>query len=395
MALIPVNHIVPTYRQNISTSNNPFAARPLKHWRKQYQNLLGFSRAAVGMPMDRPGGLVSSADACKTCRGAFPVKVDVFADAICTSCQPITNKTALSDTRYTDNKAYLQARGITYTQNEYIGLPGQFTTVPKTTVTFQNGPPNYGTQPIAWSAINIVIRSTGQLIFTGYFAVNTATTVIQNFYYINNNQYVDILLPLSFPLNGSINFGADNKFVNNNFTYGGTNIQPVIPYMNTRFNNPSRLQIFFIGNQNSLAYKQTAANVSDWTSLLPSFFTFTFTSIPPLQPFTTSVCTNAGSQFATVYKPSNSQFAQQGGVSSSARLARLKYNTLNNKPVVNNGVTVNGSVFNTAAGAMGLNSGLYQLEPTSGYYTKFKPQASVCHSRNGNKSYCPQAVEDT
>lgn len=234
-----MNHIVPTYRQNTGTDDNAFAARPLKHWRKQYQSLLGFSRAAVGMPMDQPGGLVL-ASACKTCRGAFPVRVDVFTDAICTSCNPIKNKTALSDKRYTDNKAYLQARGVTYTQNEYIGLPGQLA-----------------------------------------FTTNT----------------------------------------------------------------------------------------------------------------TTQVCTNAGSQFPTIYKPSNSQFAQQGGVSSSARLARLKYNTLNNKPVVNNGITVNGSVFNTAAGAMGLNSGLYQLQPSSDYYTKFKPQASVCYSRNGKKAYCPPFIE--
>jgi hypothetical protein len=149
-------------------------------------------------------------------------------------------------------------------------------------ITFQNGPPNYGTQPIAWHKVDITVQATGQRIFTGYFTVNTATTVIQNFYYINNNQYVDILLP--FNGNNNYNYSADNKFVNNNFTFKGTNIQPVISYMNTMFNNPSRLQFFFIDNQNTIAYKRTAANVSDWVNILPPFFTFTFTTIPSLVP---------------------------------------------------------------------------------------------------------------
>ena len=80
----------------------------------------------------------------------------------------------------------------------------------------------------------------------------------------------------------------------------------------------------------------------------------------------------------TIYKPNNSQFAQQGAVSSGSRLARLKYNTLNQ----------NGAVFNSAAGAVGVNSGRYQTEPSPSYYVKYKPQQIIIPYKIGTKSYC-------
>jgi hypothetical protein len=92
----------------------------------------------------------------------------------------------------------------------------------------------------------------------------------------------------------------------------------------------------------------------------------------------------------TIYKPNNTPFAQQGGVSSSSRIAQLKYNTLNNVPVNTNGYVYSGSVFNTAAGAEGLNSGRYHTEPTD-YFTKYKPQPMTSPHKNGKKTYCPAA----
>jgi hypothetical protein len=80
----------------------------------------------------------------------------------------------------------------------------------------------------------------------------------------------------------------------------------------------------------------------------------------------------------TIYKPNNMQYAQQGGVSASSRLARLKYNTLNH----------NGAVFTSAAGAVNTNSGRYQTEPSPGYVVKYKPQASVFPHKTGAKNTC-------
>jgi hypothetical protein len=82
----------------------------------------------------------------------------------------------------------------------------------------------------------------------------------------------------------------------------------------------------------------------------------------------------------TIYKPNNSQFAQQGGVNSGSRIARLKYNTLNNY----------GAQFNSAKGAIGVNTGRYVTEPSPSYYTKLQPQKFVIPYKTGAKTYCPE-----
>jgi hypothetical protein len=94
---ISMNHLFATYAfikplDNVDNGTQ-FAARPLKQWRKQYQNKLGYSRASAGMPMDRPGGLVatSSKSQCNNCQGAFPMKLTLFKDSSCKSCHPIKN----------------------------------------------------------------------------------------------------------------------------------------------------------------------------------------------------------------------------------------------------------------------------------------------------------------
>ena len=80
-----------------------------------------------------------------------------------------------------------------------------------------------------------------------------------------------------------------------------------------------------------------------------------------------------------IYKPNNTQYAQQGGVSSSSRLSRLRYNTLNNY----------GAAFNSASGAVGINRGRYQTEPSPSYQTNFKPQRVVFPRKSGANTYCP------
>lgn len=80
----------------------------------------------------------------------------------------------------------------------------------------------------------------------------------------------------------------------------------------------------------------------------------------------------------TIYKPSNMQYAQQGGVSSSSRLSRLRYNTLNN----------NGAAYNSASGAVGINRGRYQTEPSPSYQTHLKPQRVVFPRKSGANIHC-------
>ena len=67
-----------------------------------------------------------------------------------------------------------------------------------------------------------------------------------------------------------------------------------------------------------------------------------------------------------IYKPNNNQFAKQGAVNSSARLSRLKYNT----------IYENGTSLNTAWGVSAANSGKYITATNGPYFNKYKLQ--VC-----------------
>jgi hypothetical protein len=83
----------------------------------------------------------------------------------------------------------------------------------------------------------------------------------------------------------------------------------------------------------------------------------------------------------TIYKPNNTQFAVQGAVSSSARIDRLKFNT----------ITKNGASFYTAWGSAGANAGRYQGTQEGPYFLKSKYY--VCdpslYHKKGNKRICP------
>ena len=83
----------------------------------------------------------------------------------------------------------------------------------------------------------------------------------------------------------------------------------------------------------------------------------------------------------TIYKPSNYQYATQGAVDSSSRIARLKYNT----------ITKNGNSFKTAFGQAGANAvALYNGSDVSPYFLKNKNNIVNCadYHINGEKTVC-------
>ena len=246
-----MNHLVPVYAHN-GGDGTRFAARPIRHWRKQYLSTSistsnmsnSTSNMSIGMPMDRPGGMVPVANEtihCMTCRAAASLKDDLVQDiSVCKSCNPIKPNTQLSEKMYNDTQAYLSSRCLTYDQKLSI------TKNPAVAYFSPDGRPSEPSDSV---------------------------------------------------------LGAQVRETNNCFNHN---------------------------------------------------------------------CTN------TIYKPNNSQYAQQGAVSSGSRLARLKYNTLNQY----------GAMFNSAAGAVGVNSGRYQTEPSPSYYVKNKPQKITIPYKIGAKSYC-------
>jgi len=245
-----MNHLFASYQKNIAIGGhdgNRFLARPINSWRKQYQTTTGYSRASVGMPMDRPGGVVpvkSEYIQCETCKGSLPIKVETINDSDCYSCKKIINNVQLSDKHYTDTSSYLQSRCSKYHQN----------------------------------------ISTGRVSSIEYFS-------------------------------------QDGKPINPSDSENGTQVRET---------------------KNCYNHK------------------------PPLS------CNR------TIYKPNNVQYAQQGGVSSSSRISRLKYNTLNN-----NGLDY------SAKTAMNENSGRLQSHPSPSYFVKYKPQPIVYSHRTGALTVCP------
>jgi hypothetical protein len=316
------NSVVPNYSRPLDGSETvpngaSFAARPIKHWRKQLNTVHESSRgrAGVGMPMDLPGGSVYLGDVasnteCTTCvtnldgneTTALKENIEryndtdfiydpddslydcIFNKPACVACNPENNiikraTTILSKKYYTDTKGYLQSRCISYDQKLSANpMPG---------VQYFNaaGQPLYPSE----DPDGPQVRSTQNCLTN----CNSCSSCLSN----------------------------------SGCTVGGgvcENVAECIKCSQMR------------------------------------------------------TCTNKASP--TIYKPNNRQFAVQGAVTSSARIDRLKYNTITN----------NGGSFYTAWGAAGANAGRYQGTSTGPYFLKNKYylcEPAQYHT-SGNKRIC-------
>ena len=71
-------------------------------------------------------------------------------------------------------------------------------------------------------------------------------------------------------------------FINNNFTFGGTNILSVIPYINTNYNKPYKLNIWSDSDHTVFSYNYTAIIDESWPETEINVTSFTVTSISGL-----------------------------------------------------------------------------------------------------------------
>jgi hypothetical protein len=83
-------------------------------------------------------------------------------------------------------------------------------------------------------------------------------------------------------------------------------------------------------------------------------------------------------QPTTIYKPNNRNFSTQGAVSSSARLVKLKYDTVNK----------NGASFNSAYGQAAANAGRYSENSNAPYFIKSKISEPQIFYKKGTKVKC-------
>ena len=91
-------------------------------------------------------------------------------------------------------------------------------------------------------------------------------------------------------------------------------------------------------------------------------------------------CSTETDNVTTIYKKSNRNFSVDGAVSSSTRLAKLKYDT----------ITKNGASFRSAYGEQAANAGKYHGDNFSPYFIKNKSETTICkpYNRNGSKTAC-------
>ena len=127
-----------TYTPSSSTSSSHFMARPVKHWRKAVAGpnpsmAGGYSRASMGMPMDRPGESTSTGTGTCTNTSAIPLTAEIIKFV----CQTrIKANTQFSETSYPDTQSFLKARCQSFVQNQStIRAPGTINIDPEGYIT--------------------------------------------------------------------------------------------------------------------------------------------------------------------------------------------------------------------------------------------------------------------
>lgn len=200
-----------TYTPSSATSSH-FMARPLKQWRKQYAGSsvsmgpsmgsgIGYSRASVGMPMDRPGGasvLGANALGTNACAGAGALPLTTEIIKVVSTCQPrIKANTQFSETSYLDTQSYLKARCQSFVQNQStIRAPGTINIDPEGYITpidnLPSGPQVRSTTDCLSGGTNTNTCSTGiykpnNIQFAEQGAVSSHSRLARLKYNISNN----------------------------------------------------------------------------------------------------------------------------------------------------------------------------------------------------------------
>jgi len=266
------NSAVPNFSRPLDGSEKyatgpSFAARPIKHWRKQLNTVNNSSRAraGVGMPMDTPGGSV-----------------------------------------YLGNNADNTAC-ITCTTNEN----GQETTGLKENIV-KNNDTNFTTSPadLLYDCVNnkpacVACNPENNII-------RPATTILSKKYYSDTRGYLqsrciryDQKLSVN-PYPGVKYFNAQGEPLNPTSAINGPQVRSTQNCL-TNCNKCTGCDTCETCNKNCSDCNNVAACVNCEKN---------------------NVCTTVPS--VTIYKPNNAPFAVQGAVSSGARIDRLKYNTITN-----------------------------------------------------------------
>lgn len=188
---------------------------------------------------------------------------------------------------------------------------------------------------ISWYFISISLQSSGELFFNGYFSVDDSTNLVISFYEtINGSTNFDNSI-----LGNNSYYDADYLFINNDFTYGGTNIN----YMNY-YSNPSSpnynssyafFNLYFDNFDNTNNVVPFLADGSDLPVPLNLISTFT------IQQISDPSCFNEGTKILCLNKNLEEEYIpvenlRKGDLVKSYKHGYRKIDLIGKNPMINN-----------------------------------------------------------
>ena len=296
-----------------------------------------------------------------------------------------------NDIYYTSTKQYLESRNRLFAQNQFNYLrKGDLATMPGSPTTYENVYSPQGLNHCAGFKVTSEIsfkyqwaNGSGTDITTTTVTIPAATyTSIQDInkiliqtmttnqhYYINNSTGTSVYL---------LNIGYDNvkqKVVLQTFftnttifpfgtsgqTYNPANSGDTISTTTTYgpyfiIDSPSIISLFGI---TAGSYPNSSTDMTSFGSATSSS---TFSTMPPQL---------SGSIYVPLYyKPNNYQYAQQGAVTSSSRITRLKYNTISK-----NALKFRQSLGNATGNALAYSTrdAVYTIKDKTGFPNRCTP----------------------
>jgi len=270
------------------------------------------------------------------------------------------NQARSNDSYSTSNSQYLESRNRTFEQNQYNYIrQGNALAKPGDNLSVSNV---YSSQGLNHCNKFIISSSLGNNEFeynwvdgstytvkipNGSYSIDDFVGAFQLIMYNNTHYYIQsnngtIFYLLNFAYNTFSNTVELQSFIipESGYQKGGrwnqvdgiTNAQIIVP--NTHF-------------QGVIGFSEGTYPIQNTHNTQTIVIESTLTS--GLEPIYVPV----------IYKPNNSQYAQQGGVSSSTRIARLKYDT----------ITTVGATYRSAYGSQVANELAYGVAPTDAAYT--------------------------
>jgi hypothetical protein len=201
--------------------------------------------------------------------------------------------------------------------------------------------------------VNVVIPDGGYDINMLNSAFETFM-ISQGHYFINNSNLTKIFL---------MNFRYNIQY---------EKIEMQIAESNTYYDDPSLYSPSYGATWNSAAFTPTLTILNNPFQYVVGFPNGTYTY--SVSPILSTIDSSAMPSFVkSYYKPNNSDFAQQGAVSSSSLITRLKYNT-----ITNNGLAYQAAFGKATANALayGVPEGGYTIKDKIGYPMKKTPVIS-------------------